>query len=96
MAFLTTSNPSVAKRQFSIDKDEITIGRDDGNDLHIKDETVSRWHAKVTKKNGVYYIEDNKSRNGTLLNNQAVLQPTRLPDQSEIQICEVTFIFSDG
>ena len=96
MAFLTTSNPSVAKRQFSINKDEITIGRDKENDLHIKDETVSRWHAKVTKKNGTYYIEDNKSRNGTLLNNQAVLQPTRLPDQSEIQICEVTFIFSDG
>ncbi|MGY8748237.1 MAG: SpoIIE family protein phosphatase [Pirellulales bacterium] len=96
MAFLTTSNSSVAKRQFSIDKDEITIGRDEKNDLHINDETVSRWHAKVTKKDGNYYIEDNKSRNGTLLNNQAVLQPTQLPDQSEIQICEVTFIFSDG
>ena len=96
MAFLTTSSPSVAKRQFSIDKDEITIGRDEKNDLHIKDETVSRWHAKVTKKDGNYYIEDNKSRNGTLLNNQAVLQPTQLPDQSEIQICDVTFIFSNG
>ena len=96
MAFLTTSNPSVAKRQFSIDKNEITIGRDEKNDLHIKDETVSRSHAKITKKNGQYYLEDNASRNGTLLNNQAVLQPTLLPDQSEIQICEVTFIFSDG
>jgi serine phosphatase RsbU (regulator of sigma subunit)/pSer/pThr/pTyr-binding forkhead associated (FHA) protein len=96
MAFLTTSSPSVAKRQFSIDKDEITIGREEKNDLHIKDETVSRWHAKVTKKDGNYYIEDNKSRNGTLLNNQTVLQPTQLPDQSEIQICDVTFIFSNG
>ncbi len=94
MAFLTTSNPSVAKRQFSIDKNEISIGRDKDNDLRIDDETVSRLHAKVTRKNGMYLLED-FSRNGTLLNNQAVLEPTQLPDQSEIQICDVTFIFSD-
>lgn len=94
MAFLTTSSPSVAKRQFSIDKNEISIGRDKDNDLRIDDETVSRLHAKVTRKNGMYLLED-FSRNGTLLNNQAVLEPTQLPDQSEIQICDVTFIFSD-
>lgn len=95
MAFLTTSSPSVEKRQFSIDKNEISIGRDKDNDLRIDDETVSRLHAKVTRKNGKYLLED-FSRNGTLLNNQAVLEPTQLPDQSEIQICDVTFIFSVG
>lgn len=95
MAFLTTSSPSVAKREFLIDKNEISIGRDKDNDLRIDDETVSRLHAKVTRKNGKYLLED-FSRNGTLLNNQAVLEPTQLQDQSEIQICDVTFIFFAG
>lgn len=47
-------------------KDTFTIGRADGNDLVIKDKTISSHHAVIKRYAGKYYISDTSS-NGTLL-----------------------------
>ena len=47
-------------------KDKFTIGRADGNDLVIKDKTISSHHAVIKRYAGKYYISDTSS-NGTLL-----------------------------
>ncbi|MFN9938346.1 MAG: FHA domain-containing protein, partial [bacterium] len=47
--------------------DALTIGRGRDNDIQIKnDSKVSRFHCKLFKRGGHYYVEDNKSSNGTL------------------------------
>lgn len=51
------------------DKDKFTIGRADGNDLVIKDKTISSHHAVIKRYAGKYYISDISS-NGTLLQTQ--------------------------
>jgi len=45
------------------------IGRDPKADIYINVESVSFHHLKVIKENGVWYIVDEKSTNGTYLNN---------------------------
>ncbi len=48
-----------------IDKDQFIIGRGaKTSDLPIKDGNISRKHAAVIRRNGVYYIKDLGSTNG--------------------------------
>jgi pSer/pThr/pTyr-binding forkhead associated (FHA) protein len=54
------------------DKETITIGRDNNSDIQINNLGVSKKHAAIIRQNGGYFIEDLKSTNGTLLNNERI------------------------
>ncbi len=54
------------------DKAEITIGRNENNDIHINNLGVSKKHARIVRQNGIYILEDLKSTNGTVLNNERI------------------------
>jgi len=45
----------------------IKIGRGVGTDLRINDISVSRVHAIIRLENGVFSLEDNQSKFGTLI-----------------------------
>ncbi len=55
-----------------IDKDEFVIGKSANHaDYTVKDNTaVSRAHCVISRRNGVCYIRDNNSTNGTFINDQ--------------------------
>lgn len=54
-------------------KGEITyIGRSSENDIQVSDETVSRKHLKIQKKEDKYFIEDLKSYNGTFVDGRQI------------------------
>ncbi|MDQ3564752.1 MAG: FHA domain-containing protein [Pseudomonadota bacterium] len=56
-------------KQFPIDKELFRIGANPENDLVIRgDEFVSGSHAHLRYKQGALFISDQKSRNGTFLN----------------------------
>ena len=44
--------------------------------------------------NGHFYLQDLNSRNGTILNGDAIAKPTRIFDQAQIKICDSTLSFS--
>ena len=49
-----------------------TIGRSPENDIQIRDKNVSRYHLKIQRKEGKYFITDLKSRNGTFINGKDI------------------------
>ena len=52
-------------QRISIDKDQFIIGRGSkSSDLPIKDGNISRKHAAVIRRNGMFYIKDLGSTNG--------------------------------
>jgi hypothetical protein len=54
-----------AGQRYSVDKEQFVIGRGSKTaDLPIKDGNISRKHAVVLRRNGVYYIKDLGSTNG--------------------------------
>jgi predicted component of type VI protein secretion system len=53
---------------FDLDGEIAYVGRSPANDVLINDTTVSRKHLKIFKIGRVFFIEDLKSRNGTLVN----------------------------
>ena len=52
-----------------IDKDKITIGRDDTNDIVLNNPTISREHSEINFSDGIISIKDLGSANGTFINN---------------------------
>jgi len=50
----------------------VTIGRDPNNDAIVDHPTVSRYHAKIKRENGSFYLFDLDSTNGTFVNGKPV------------------------
>jgi len=55
-------------REHSFDKDVITIGAMEDNDLVVNDETVSRYHCKIVQEDSGYLLQDLQSTNGSFIN----------------------------
>ena len=79
--------------------DDLTIGRGRDNDIQIKnDSKVSRYHCRIFRRNAHFFIEDNKSSNGTLKNGANITaegggEPVRLFGGEEIMVGETFFRF---
>ncbi|MGM0557671.1 MAG: FHA domain-containing protein [Myxococcota bacterium] len=61
-------------------RDEITIGRKEGNTIRLTERNVSRQHARVVRDDGEIYVEDVKARygikkNGSKIDRRAVFAP---------------------
>jgi pSer/pThr/pTyr-binding forkhead associated (FHA) protein len=52
--------------------EELTVGRAAGCQVTLDDSYVSQLHARVFTRDGILYVEDLGSTNGTYLNNGAV------------------------
>src|SRR5512142_1892850 len=70
-------------------KDETTtIGRMKGNTIMIDDPSVSLCHAKITRKDGLFFLKDLNSTNGTVVNGQTISE-ARLHDFDRIRFADV-------
>lgn len=60
-------------QSFSLSGDTLFIGRSSKNDIQIKDSTISRKQIKIFGIGNKVFVEDLKSTNGTLINDQPIL-----------------------
>jgi hypothetical protein len=71
----------------------ISLGRGRDNTVQVKnDSKVSRYHCKVFQRDTSYFIEDNKSANGTLVDGELITEK-RLLGGEEIIVGETFFRF---
>lgn len=64
--------------EFILDKPELFLGRDPGNDIVINDPEISRRHARLLLAGNTYTIEDLGSTNGTFIRGQRLAIPVNL------------------
>ena len=69
--------------------DEMTLGRAGGCAIVINDTFASQLHARVFRRDGVVFIEDLGSTNGTFLNRKPVHGPETVQVRDRIQIGNV-------
>ena len=70
--------------------DELTIGRGGGCGIVLDDGFVSQVHARLYLRDGNAYVEDLGSRNGTLVNGQALQGALQLRRGDRIQFGQTT------
>lgn len=76
--------------------ERMVMGRHPSCQILLDNAAVSRNHAQILENHGTYYIEDLRSRNGTLLNGKTIQGRTELKDGDEIRVCEVVLRFFQG
>lgn len=97
MPRLIIKGRGTSERVVVLDKDVITLGKDDSeegirNDINLSDTTVSRRHARITKEEDDYFIEDLKSTNHTFVNGKEI-KKAKLSHGDRITIGFNTIIF---
>ncbi len=67
-------------------RDEMTIGRQEGNTIRLTERNVSRKHARLLRQNGVVYVEDLASFTGVKLNGSRIAAVTPIREGDELAI----------
>jgi hypothetical protein len=62
------------------------VGRAREADVSLRDPEVSRWHIRFESHNGVVYVEDLKSSNGSFLNGRRVTEAIEIREGDEIDV----------
>ncbi len=93
MPKLVVNPTSGNKKEVSIASRVISIGRDPSNDLVLSDSMVSRRHAILEQRDGVFVLRDNGSANGTLVNGDRVEREHTLRDGDLVAIGSARMLF---
>jgi pSer/pThr/pTyr-binding forkhead associated (FHA) protein len=80
-------------RVIPIETSRVTIGRNLENTVVLSSPAVSRQHAEIVYRDGVYYLQDLNSTTGTMLNHQKIVQATPLQSGVQITIADVQLAF---
>ncbi|MGH7917222.1 MAG: FHA domain-containing protein [Candidatus Binataceae bacterium] len=92
-ARLTAINPTdPIPAEFSLLKDEVSLGRGDDNDVVIPHPSVSRAHARLMRRNGAYELLDLNSTNGSYVNDQPVSGSMIVANGSEVRFGDIRFV----
>jgi pSer/pThr/pTyr-binding forkhead associated (FHA) protein len=67
-------------------RDEMTIGRQDGNTIRLTERNISRKHARLLRQSGTIYVEDLASYTGVRVNGARIVVMTPVAEGDEVQI----------
>lgn len=96
LILLKSPEGATPNKLIALSGDPQIIGRDaERCQIVIPHHAVSREHARITSLNGVFFIEDLKSRNHTFVNSRVVDNRTQLKGDDRIKICDFLFQFRD-
>ncbi len=75
-----------AQRRMEFDKNEVTIGRVQGNDIILPKGNVSKRHSRIVLKDSRFIVVDLKSTNGTYVNGRKITSPLVIKAGDKIYI----------
>jgi len=77
-------------------RDEITVGRKDGNIIRLTERNVSRRHARLHKANGGFVIDDLGSYNGVKVNGRRIEGSQQLVAGDQVGIGDYMLALQSG
>ena len=95
-SMLVAVRGSQAGARFLIDSDVTTAGRHPRSDIFLDDITVSRHHARFTRRDGFVWVTDAGSLNGTYVNQTLTDGEVALRNGDTVQIGKFRMVFLDG
>ncbi len=88
-----------AEEKIILDKPEFVIGRlKDQVDYVVVNNAIGKMHAEFIQRDGMYYIKDLNSRNGTFVNDVRIDSNIEFEvrDKDQIILANSRFLFRDG
>jgi RsiW-degrading membrane proteinase PrsW (M82 family) len=85
---LTINSGTLAGRRFELESGFLTVGRGDTCSIRfdpMNERIASKQHAFIEAKPDGYYLTDNNSTNGTILNGQVISAPVKINSGDTIQ-----------
>jgi serine phosphatase RsbU (regulator of sigma subunit) len=86
MASLVTVKGPNPGRRFSLDEKGTIIGRQPDAAIYLESLAVSRHHARIVHEEGVYFVEDLGSSNGTFVNGHRIAGKVPLGERDTLQV----------
>lgn len=96
MFAIIISEKGGAERREAFDKNEINVGRVQGNDLMLPKGNVSKHHARLLYRDGRFIVTDLKSTNGTYVNGRKIAQATIVREGDKIYIGDFVLRLDSG
>src|SRR5260370_1911757 len=96
MFTIIISEKGGAERRETFDRNEINVGRVQGNDLMLPKGNVSKHHARLLYRDGRFIVTDLKSTNGTYVNGRKISQATIVREGGKIYIGDVLLPLRTG
>jgi pilus assembly protein CpaF len=90
MLHLTINEKGGGTRRETFEKEEITIGRVQGNDVILPKGNISKRHSRLVFKDNKVIIVDLKSTNGTYVNGKKITAPQVVKASDKIYIGDFT------
>jgi len=85
---------TVQERVWMMEEGEMTVGRARGNQIQIRDDSgVSRRHCTVFERDGAYFVRDNGSTKGTLVDGELISDDTEVADGARIVAGDTEMVF---
>ena len=78
---------------FSVISVLANVGRGPHNDIVIVEESVSDSHAKLQRRDGVWYVTDLGSTNGTYIGGRRIAAEEKLPTDADLRFGGVPLVF---
>lgn len=91
IGYLVMNSKTLGQHIYEIRQNEIIIGRESMCDILLNDDQVSKIHTKISVQNGIFFVDDLGSSNGTLLDGEEI-HHAELKNNSKINICGHEFI----
>ena len=78
--------------EYSLMKDEISIGRGEENDVVIPHASVSRQHARLMRRDGGFELMDLNSTNGSYVDDRQVHGSAFLSAGTQLRLGDIRFV----
>lgn len=95
-SILLTSKESDPHKTTHFTRSQVLVGRDPAAELYLEDKTISARHARLYFEDTQWWVEDLGSTNGTLLNQERVVEPIALASGDRLQFGQVAFTLTIG
>jgi phosphoserine phosphatase RsbU/P len=88
--------PPIGKpTKYVLEKELTRLGRHGDNDVRINDRWLSRFHADISERHGLHYIEDH-SQNGTKVNHDRITGETCLRHGDVVHMGDTEIVYLSG
>lgn len=92
-ATLLIQQPDGSLQEVPLEAEHLVLGRTDTCDIVLPGQLISRRHARISRVDHCYILEDLGSHNGTTVNGERVLGPRTLHDGDCIELGGIRRLF---